>query len=90
MKSLSMCIFFGLSLGMVASAVAAPDGTEGVIFRKDVFAKGVDGYNTYRIPTMVVTAKGTLLLFVEGRVNSRHDMGDVDMLLKRSEDGGRT
>ena len=37
---------FWLSSGLVASAVAAPDGSKGVIFRKDVFAKGVDGYNT--------------------------------------------
>ena len=91
MKNLSTGVFVGLLwLGLIASACPAEAGNKGIIFRKDVFAKGVDGYNTYRIPTMVVTAKGTLLLFVEGRVNSRRDSGNIDMLLKRSEDGGRT
>ena len=40
-----------------------------------------------KIPIMI---KGTLLLFGEGRKNSRRDGGDIDMLLKRSEDSGRT
>jgi len=39
---------------------------------------------------MVATAKGTLLLFCEGRKRSRRDGGDIDTSLKRSEDGGRT
>lgn len=91
MKKLSTCVVLGLLwLGLSAPAYTAEAADKGILFRKDVFAKGVDGYNTYRIPTMVVTAKGTLLLFVEGRVDSRRDMGNVDMLLKRSEDGGRT
>ena len=37
-----------------------------------------------------MTAKGTLLAFCEGRRNSRSDAGDIDVLLKRSTDGGRT
>ena len=91
MRRLSIGVLFGLLLGLVVSAAAGEaNAKKGILFRKDVFAKGVDGYNTYRIPTMVVTAKGTLLLFIEGRVDSRRDMGNVDMLLKRSEDGGRT
>jgi sialidase-1 len=95
MNRLSTSILRGLlCLGLVTLAwvpeAPAASGQDGVLFRTEVFAKGVDGYNTYRIPTLVVTGKGTLLLFVEGRVNSRRDMGDIDMLLKRSEDGGRT
>jgi sialidase-1 len=39
---------------------------------------------------MVVTAKGTVLLFCEGRKNSRRDSGDIDLLMKRREDGGKT
>jgi sialidase-1 len=91
MKKMSTGVFCGLLwLGVNASAFAAEAGNKGILLRTDVFAKGVDGYNTYRIPTMVVTAKGTLLLFVEGRKDSRRDSGDIDMLLKRSEDGGKT
>ena len=33
---------------------------------------------------------GTLLAFAEGRKNSRSDTGDIDLLLKRSPDGGKT
>lgn len=95
MKNLSTGVLFGLLwLGLSASVLAgkAPvsAGPKGIVFRKDVFLRGKDGYHTYRIPTMVVTSKGTVLLFCEGRKNSRRDGGDIDMLLKRSEDGGRT
>jgi sialidase-1 len=56
----------------------------------DVFTSGKDGYHTYRIPAIVKSAKGTLLAFCEGRRESRRDWGDIDLLLKRSRDGGRT
>lgn len=55
-----------------------------------VFVSGEEGYNTYRIPAMVVTTKGTVLAFCEGRKLSSSDTGDIDLLLKRSTDGGRT
>lgn len=34
--------------------------------------------------------KGTLLAFVEGRRNSRSDTGNIDLLLRRSFDNGKT
>lgn len=49
-----------------------------------------DGYNTYRIPALVVTTQGTLLAFCEGRRNTPRDHGDIDTLVRRSVDGGRT
>jgi sialidase-1 len=55
-----------------------------------VFVSGADGYHTYRIPSLLVTKKGTLLAFCEGRRNGRSDSGDIDLLCKRSEDGGET
>jgi sialidase-1 len=55
-----------------------------------LFVSGTDGYKSYRIPAMVTTTKGTLLAFCEGRRNNAADAGDIDMLLKRSTDGGRT
>jgi sialidase-1 len=51
---------------------------------------GVDGYHTYRIPALLVTSKGTVLAFCEGRKTRSSDHGDLDLLLKRSTDGGRT
>lgn len=62
-----------------------------------------DGYSAYRIPSLTVLDKdvlnsqlGTdfkqdiLLALVEGRKNSAHDTGVVDMLGKISTDGGNT
>jgi len=66
-----------------AAAVRAAEFT-------DVFTAGRDGYHTYRIPAIVVTTNGTVLAFCEGRKNSRSDSGDIDMLVKRSIDGGKT
>lgn len=56
----------------------------------DVFFAGRDGYHTYRIPAVVVTVHGTVLAFCEGRKDGRGDSGEIDLLLKRSRDGGRT
>jgi sialidase-1 len=55
-----------------------------------LWTAGQDGYHTYRIPSILVTPKGTVLAFCEGRRGSASDTGDVDLLMKRSEDGGRT
>jgi len=56
----------------------------------DVFTAGADGYHTYRIPALVVTQRGTLLATCEGRKTGRGDHGDLDLVLKRSTDGGQT
>jgi sialidase-1 len=55
-----------------------------------LYRSGTDGYHTYRIPALLTTKKGTMLAFCEGRKNSRHDAGNIDLLVKRSEDGGKT
>jgi len=55
-----------------------------------LFVSGTEGYHTYRIPGLVVTTKGTLLAFCEGRKTSRSDHGDLDLMLRRSTDGGKT
>jgi len=48
------------------------------------------GYNTFRIPALFETQSGVLLAFAEGRVNSASDTGNIDTVLRRSLDGGRT
>lgn len=55
-----------------------------------LFPSGKDGYHTYRIPALAVTGKGTVLAFCEGRKNSWGDSGDIDLLVKRSTDNGKT
>ncbi len=56
----------------------------------DVFKKGESGYNCFRIPAIVRCAPNTLLAFAEARKNSCSDTGDIDLVVKRSEDGGKT
>lgn len=48
------------------------------------------GYACFRIPAIVKTPKGTLLAFAEGRVLNCGDAAEIDIVLKRSTDGGRT
>lgn len=43
----------------------------------------------YRIPAMVVSKAGTILVFAERRPG-RSDTGDIDIVLKRSTDNGKT
>ncbi|MGV9457135.1 sialidase family protein [Streptomyces sp. NPDC003635] len=54
------------------------------------FRAGHEGYASFRIPAVVATRAGTLLAFCEGRVESAKDWGHIDIVLKRSTDGGRT
>jgi len=55
-----------------------------------VFSGGQDGYHTYRIPSLLVTPRATLLALCEGRKEGRGDAGNIDLLLRRSTDQGRT
>ena len=55
-----------------------------------VFISGNDGYNTYRIPAIIMAPNNELLAFCEGRVKGSADFGDIDIVMKRSNDGGKT
>ncbi len=55
-----------------------------------LFVSGEGGYHTYRIPAIVVNSRGVVLAFCEGRKSSARDDGDIDLLVRRSLDGGRT
>ena len=55
-----------------------------------VFRAGEAGYHTFRIPAIVRTRGGDLLAFAEGRRNAAADAGDIDLVARRSTDGGRT
>ncbi|MGI5375291.1 sialidase family protein [Streptomyces sp. CA-251387] len=54
------------------------------------YVSGEGGYDTYRIPATITTPRGTVLAFAEGRHNSAGDTGDIDVVLRRSFDGGCT
>lgn len=61
-------------------------GTEQILFRS-----GTAGYGCFRIPTLVRTKTGTLLAFAEARRSpSCADRGAIDIVVRRSTNGGRT
>ena len=57
---------------------------------KDLFQAGAGGFATYRIPGIVVTKAGTLLAYCEARKNGTGDWAEIDVMLRRSTDGGST
>ncbi|WP_393075937.1 exo-alpha-sialidase [Streptomyces sp. LN704] len=61
-------------------------------FEQQVLFKAAQdpGYACFRIPAVVRTPRGTLLAFAEGRVHDCGDAGDIDVVVKRSTDGGRS
>ena len=75
---------------LIALVRGATKGDKQGLSKTVIYESGKQGYHTYRIPALVVTAKGTLLAFCEGRKTSRSDHGDIDLMLRRSSDAGRT
>ena len=55
----------------------------------DLFHADKDGYKMYRIPGVVVTKAGTVLAYCEAR-KTASDWATIDILLRRSTDGGKT
>ena len=56
----------------------------------DVFTARTHGFYTYRIPTIVVTQKGTILAFAEARVDTSSDWAEMSIVMRRSLDNGKT
>jgi len=44
----------------------------------------------YRIPALAISKKGTILAFAEARRLTGADIGNIDVVVKRSEDNGKT
>lgn len=55
-----------------------------------LFQKGDEGVHTYRIPAIVQANDGTIIVFAEARQNGGGDTGDIDLVARRSSDGGKT
>lgn len=71
-------------------AVEGGDASDEQVRTTTVFTSGEDGYAIYRIPAIIETTEGTLIAFAEGRVTDAADDGDVDLVTRRSTDGGLT
>jgi sialidase-1 len=58
--------------------------------KSDVFTARTHGFFTYRIPTIVVTQKGTILAFAEARVDNTSDWAEISIVMRRSLDNGNS
>lgn len=75
-----------------AADASGASGASGASFEQQVLFRASQdpGYACFRIPAVVRSTHGTLLAFAEGRVHDCGDAGDIDIVVKRSTDGGRT
>ena len=89
----------GLLAGLLGCAAVAVPATLGAatasadVASTLVFTKNTEGHDCYRIPTIVKGTNGDLLAFAEGRNGGAAtcaDLGEIDLVLKRSTDGGKT
>lgn len=55
-----------------------------------VFKNGEDNYECYRIPAIIKVPNGDLLAYAEARKKGCNDFGDIDLVMKRSTDNGKT
>lgn len=81
-----MKTFIGLLL-MCAHGLSAAEPS---LTRQDLFVAGENGYAMYRIPGLVTTSGGSLLAYCEARKSSGSDWGRIDVVMRRSTDGGKT
>jgi len=72
-----------------------PEGAK-ISEKEDVFEGGMnnqpnkDGIKSYRIPALLKTDKGTLIAGTDERRLHHSDWGDIGMVIRRSEDNGKT
>jgi len=82
------------ALALGGALPASPSPRRGTVLpmldQTVLFRAGEGGYHTYRIPSLLATKGGAVLAFCEGRKAGRGDAGDIDLLMRRSEDGGVT
>jgi sialidase-1 len=85
MSKLVFC--FGMFAALAFSQNSAPPtlGRQETLFRS-----GEASYYCFRIPALVTTGKGTTLAFAEARKTNCEDWDEIDLVVKRTEDGGKT
>jgi len=82
-----------LALGFSLAALLvgrSPLAAEPRLEKTALFSAGELDYKLFRIPGIIVTSRGTLLAYCEARRSDRGDWGTIDVLLRRSSDGGRS
>ena len=72
-----------------SAQINSPDA-DAVFESQALFESNTAGYHCFRIPSLVTTPDGIILAFCEARRDSCRDHADVDLVMRRSLDGGRT
>ncbi len=85
MKRVTLLLLFFLGLCCVTSC---NDKERETIIWSHPWKNSDPSYNNFRIPAMIVTQNGTVLIFCEGR--SGGDASDIDLLVRRSINNGKT
>lgn len=95
-------MLLGMTLAAEAAAASTAAGESGRSVRNSasavpvvgeavtVFTEGEAGYAGFRIPVVIRTDDGALIAFAEARRHDKRDSGDIDLVMRRSEDDGRT
>ncbi|MDF1862529.1 MAG: sialidase family protein [Verrucomicrobiales bacterium] len=76
------------NLSWLLEGEATGDGEIPNLQKTTVFEAGQDGYKVFRIPAVIKAPNGDLLAFCEARQGG--DASEIDLVLKRSSDGGKT
>ena len=79
-----------LILTFLSPWIASQVRSQPLVEKIDLFEAKTGGYNLYRIPGIVVTAKGSALAYCEARKTSGSDWDAIDLVIRRSTDGGKT
>lgn len=92
---LSRLALFALLVSFIAflfpGAAFAATSSQAFFASTNLWNGGIGGYETYRIPGIVISKRGTVIAYTSARRNL--DLGDwsnIDIVLRRSTDGGRT
>lgn len=78
--------------GLVSLLLCTAPGWAGppVFEEQNLYVAGEYGYTRFRIPSLITTSQGTVLAFAEARKGEGHDWSEIDLVLRRSDDHGKT
>jgi sialidase-1 len=86
---MSSKLAFLIVVPVIAAPVIAAGATPSFQTER-LFQGAAGGYSIYRIPGIIVTKKGTILAYTEARRSNGGDWDTIDVVMRRSSDGGAT
>ncbi len=81
----SVCI-----LGVTVTSCSIEQEEYEKSFSSSLFKEGDNGVACYRIPALVQANDSSIIAFAEARHDGVDDLGDIDIVARRSTDGGHT